>query len=150
MASLKLKIVTPERVVYEDVVDSVTVPTESGEITVLKDHIPLVSNLRAGEIRTKVGNAETLLAVSTGFIEVRPGNQIVILADTAERADELDLKKIEAAREVAKKLLEEKRAANDISFADAAAAMERELARYKVAMKHVRRPTTTDQSDREM
>ncbi len=135
MANLKLKIVTPERVVYEAAVDSVTLPTTNGELTILKDHIPLVAKLQAGEIRTKVGNDEALLAVSTGFVEVRPGNEIVILADTADLAEELDLKTIEAAHERAKAMLEEKRSVDDESFALAAAALERELARYKVALK---------------
>jgi len=135
MAQIKLKIVTPERVVYEDVVDSVTLPTTSGEITILKDHIPLVSNLRSGEIRTLTGKEEILLSVSTGFVEVRPGNEVIILADTAERAEELDLKVIEEAHERAKKLLEEKRHVDTEAFAHAAAALERELARFKVASK---------------
>lgn len=135
MAGLKLKIVTPERVVYEAAVDSVTLPTTNGELTILKDHIPLVAKLQAGEIRTRVGNDEALLAVSTGFVEVRPGNEIIILADTADLADELDLKKIEEARDRAKALLEEKRLVDDEAFAAAAAALERELARYKVASK---------------
>jgi len=139
MAEIKLKIVTPERVVYEDVVDSVTLPTTSGEITILKDHIPLVSNLRSGEIKTTTGKEETFLSVSTGFVEVRPGNEIIILADTAERAEELDIKVIEEAQERAKKLLEEKRHVDTEAFAHAAAALERELARYKVANKQKRR-----------
>lgn len=148
MSHLKLKIVTPERVVYEAMVDSVTVPTTAGEITILKNHIPLVSNLLAGEIRTKIGNEEHSLAVSTGFVEVRPGNEVVLLADTAERADELDIKKIEEARDLAKKIMEEKRHLNDESFAAAAAALERELARHRVAMKRKGRSINLDQSDR--
>lgn len=150
MSHLNLKIVTPERVVYEAVVDSVTVPTTSGEVTILKNHIPLVSKIQAGEIRTKIGSEEHLLAVSTGFLEVRPGNEVVILADTAERADELDLKKIEEARELAKKTMEDKRHVDDESFALASAAMERELARYKVAIKRKGRSMAVDQQDREV
>ncbi|HBD05560.1 TPA: ATP synthase F1 subunit epsilon [Candidatus Uhrbacteria bacterium] len=135
---LSLQIVTPERIVYEDEVDQVSVTTETGEITVLPGHIPLVSALRAGEIRTKDNGKETLLAVSTGFIEVRHGNKIVILADSAERAEELDIKAIEEARANAKRMLLEKRELDDVGFAAAAAAMERELARHRVAMKHAK------------
>jgi len=135
MSKISLKIVTPERVVYEDEVDSVTAMTENGEITVLPGHVPLVTNLRAGEMRLKKGNEEILLAASTGFLEVRSGAEVVILADTAERVEELELEKIEAAKERARQILTEKRHADDVSFADAAAAMERELARYKVALK---------------
>ena len=135
MAKITLKIVTPERIVFEDEVDSVSAYTEQGEITILPNHIPLVAPLRAGEARARKDGKEELLAHSTGFIEVRGGNQVVLLADTAERVEELELEKIEAARELAKKMLSEKRAVDDVSFADAAAAMERELARYRVAMK---------------
>lgn len=138
MPNLKLKIVTPERVVYEALVDSVTLPTSSGEITVLKDHIPLVSKLQAGEMKTVAGGEEQFFAVSTGFVEVRAGNEVVILADTAELADELDAQKIEEARDRARALLEEKRHVDEEQFAIAAAALERELARYKVATKRAR------------
>lgn len=132
---LSLKIVTPERIVYQDEVDSVTAMTEGGEVTVLPNHVPLVANLRAGEMRLMKGSEEILLAASTGFIEVRSPSEVVILADTAERVEELELEKIEAAKERARALLSEKRQADDVSFADAAAGLERELARYKVALK---------------
>lgn len=135
MSKLRIKVVTPERVVFEDEVDSVTTMTEMGEITVLPGHIPLVASLRAGEMRLKKGTEEELLATSTGFIEVRPNSEVIVLADTAERAEELELKAIEEARDRARALLDEKRQADDVSFADAAAALERELARYRVAMK---------------
>ncbi len=132
---ISLKIVTPERVVYEDTVDSVTLMTESGEITVLPNHVPLVTNLRAGEIRLmKQGEVHHLVA-STGFLEVRPGNQLIILADTAERAEELELEKIEEAKERARRLLTETRHVDDVAYANAAALMERELARHRVALK---------------
>ena len=136
--NLHLSIVTPERIVYEDEVDSVTVMTDMGEVTVLPDHIPLVVNLRAGELTLRKNADVQLLVASTGFLEVRPGNNIVILADTAERADELELEKIEEARERAKQLLLEKRHVDDVAFADAAAILERELARHRVAMKRKR------------
>lgn len=135
MKKLQLSVVTPERIVYEDEVDSVSLMTDMGEVTVLPDHIPLVANLRAGELTLrKDGNVQYMVA-STGFLEVRPGNKIVILADTAERAEELELEKIETARERARHLLEEKRHGDDVSFADAAAMLERELARHRVAVK---------------
>jgi F-type H+-transporting ATPase subunit epsilon len=135
MNKLTLNIVTPERIVYEDVIDSVSVMTEMGEVTVLPNHVPLVANLRAGELRLKKDGEEHYLVASTGFLQVRPGNQVVILADTAERADELELEKIEEARERARELLEKKRGMDEVAFVDAAAMMERELARYRVATK---------------
>jgi F-type H+-transporting ATPase subunit epsilon len=133
--NINLKIVTPEKTVYEDKVDSVTLMTGSGEITVLPNHVPLVSTLKAGELKLIKNGEEEFLAASTGFIEVRPGNNVVILADSAERAEELELEKIEEAKERARKLLEETRNVDQVAFANAAAMMERELARHRVATK---------------
>jgi F-type H+-transporting ATPase subunit epsilon len=135
MNKLHLSIVTPERIVFEDEVDSVTAMTQMGEITVLPGHVPLVANLQAGELRTRVDGEEQFMVASTGFLEVRPGNKIVILADTAERVEELELAKIEEAQERARKLLSEKRNVDDVAFADASAMLERELARFRVASK---------------
>lgn len=133
---MKFSITTPERVVYEDEVDEVTLPTTEGEITVLPHHIPLVTLSRAGVIRVKKAGKEEYLAVSGGFVEVQPGSKLTILADTAERAEELDIKKIEEAHERARKIMEEKDHTDDVAYASAAAALERELARLKVAHKH--------------
>jgi F-type H+-transporting ATPase subunit epsilon len=133
--TLKFKIITPERIVFEDTVDSVSAMTESGEITVLPGHVPLVTNLRAGEMRCKKGNEEFFLAASTGLLEVRFGQEVIILADTAERMEELDLEKIEAAKAEAERIMLEKKNADDVSYVGAAAMLERELARYRVALK---------------
>ncbi len=132
---MKLLLVTPERVVYEAEVDQVTAMTEAGEITVLPGHIPLVATLKSGELRTKVDGKEELLVASTGFLEVRPGNEVVILADTAERAEELDVKLIEEARERAARTLEEARHQEDVDFGALTAGLEREIARHRVALK---------------
>jgi F-type H+-transporting ATPase subunit epsilon len=131
MSQIKFKIVTPERVVFEDTIDAVSIPTMDGEITVLPHHIPLIGLLKAGVLRIKKGNEEVPLAVSSGVIEV-DATRVVILADTAERADELEEEKIERAREEAKKLMESKRG-DAAGFAEASALLERELARLKVA-----------------
>ena len=116
MKKLKLKLVTPEKIVYEAQVDQVTAMTEAGEITILSGHIPLLATLPSGELRTKTDGHEELLVASTGFIEVRPGDEVVVLADTAERAEELDLKSIEEARERARRSLEEARHKEDVDF----------------------------------
>lgn len=143
MAQLKLKIVTPERVVFESTADSLTAMTENGEITVLPNHIPLATLLRAGEMRIMNGKEETILAVSTGLLEVRGANEIVILADSAERSEELELTAIEEAKKRAEQALVEAKNKDSVSFADAAAHMERELARYRVAVKHKRTRTNS-------
>ena len=136
MPSIHFNIVTPERVVFEEDVDAVTLPTADGEITVLPHHIPLVSLLKAGEVLIKKGNEKIPLAVSSGVIEV-DGKSIVVLADTAERADELEEEKIEKARAAAKTLMNAKRG-DEEGFAEATAGLERELARLKVVRRHRR------------
>lgn len=135
-ARLRFELTTPERVVLKVEADGATVPTESGEITVLPGHIPLVSTLRAGMITLHKDGEEEYLAVSGGFVEVRPGNVVIILADAADRAEDLDLQKVEAARERARALLEEKRHVDDVGATAAIAALEHELARIKVLHKH--------------
>lgn len=135
MSKLKYQIVTPERIVQEGEADSISVMTSMGEITVLPHHVPLLALMKAGEMRIVNDKQEILLATSTGLFEVRDGSSIVVLADTAERSEELEVAAIEAAKKLAEDNLKNMRNANDVGFADAAAHLERELARYRVAMK---------------
>lgn len=132
---IQFEIATPERIVYKDTLDSLTLPTKDGEITILPGHIPLVSVLAPGVLTARKGGNEEYLAVSGGFIEVQPKNHVVVLADTAERSEELTLEAVEKARDEAERVLKEKRAIDTESFTLAAAALERELARLKVARK---------------
>ena len=136
---LKFEIITPERVVYKDEVDQITLPTAEGEITILPNHIPLVAVLRPGEIVAKKDGNEIAMSCSGGFIEVTP-KKVVVLADTAEKAEELVEEEILKARERAEQILKEKHIDSE-KFAEAAAAMERELARLKVARKRSRART---------
>lgn len=134
--TLTLELTTPERVVLKEEYDSLTVPTETGEITILPGHIPLVSNLAAGTAVARKGKDETYLAVSGGFVEVQADGKVILLADTAERAEELDLEALEAARDRAEKLLTEARHADDVGAAAAMAGLERELARIRTVRTH--------------
>lgn len=131
---LKFKITTPEKTVYEDEIDQLTVMTAAGEITVLPNHIPLVSLLYPGEMRIKKGGEMIPMAVTGGFLEVRPGSELVILADAAERVEEIDEVLVEQAKEKAVAALREKFTAAD--FEDAALALEREVARLRVIRKY--------------
>lgn len=135
---IKFKIVTPERTVYESEINQLTLPTAEGEITVLPNHIPLISVLAPGELAAKKGSEEIVMAISDGMVEVRK-NEITILADTAERAEEIDLKRAEEARARAEKLKEEKVQMDETEYATAAAILEKNLARIKVARKHLTR-----------
>lgn len=128
---INLEIVTPERVVTRQAVRQITLPTTTGEITVLPDHIPLISVLQPGviELRLEDGTQE-VMAVSGGFIEVLK-DKVVILADTAERAQELDEERIKAAQERAESLKKDAKAIDDVEFAAVAAKLEKELARSR-------------------
>jgi len=131
---ITLEIATPEKVVYKDTIKQVSLPTELGEITILPGHLPLVANLVAGELRIVKNDEIQPYAVSGGFVEVRTGNHVVVLADAAEHIEEIDEARAEAARKRAQKLMEEAKG-DDIRFAEGAALLERSLSRLRLARK---------------
>jgi F-type H+-transporting ATPase subunit epsilon len=142
MKQIKLKIVTPEKVLFENSVAQVSISTTMGEITILPNHIPLVSQLASGEIIIKTDKGEEgLMAISGGFVEVLP-DQVVILADTAERAEDIDEERAEQARQQAVEILKTK-VADSEAFAMFTAKIEKELARLKVARKYKTRGIRT-------
>lgn len=133
--TIKFKIVTPEDIVLETKVTQVTIPTQSGEITVLPGHIPLVSNLQPGVIEaTKEDKTSVIMSVSGGFLEVNNKN-INILADTAERAQEIDLAKVEEAKKQAEISKKDTKQFDKIRFANITAKLAKELARERAANK---------------
>lgn len=134
---INFKIATPERVVFKDEVDSITLPTTMGEITILPNHIPLISVLKTGEITVKKGENEFSMAVAGGFVEVL-SEKVVVLADRAERSEEIDVARAEAAMERARKLREEKNV-DTVEFAALSAQIEKEMARLHVGRKRQRR-----------
>lgn len=133
--TIKFEIVTPERVVLKQEILQITVPTTSGEITILPDHIPLVSVLQPGVIEVKrTDNIVEIMSVSGGFIEVMK-DKIVILADTAERAEELDETRIKEAQARAEELKKTAKNRDDVEFTEVAARLEKELARLRAVNK---------------
>ena len=133
MKLFKFEIVTPEKIVLKEEVRQIVVPTTSGEITVLPGHIPLVSSLEAGVIETKNEKGESkVMSVSGGFIEVLK-DKVVVLADTAERAEELDESRIDEARTRAEEAKKDIRTFDRERFASINAKMAKELARSKAA-----------------
>ena len=130
--TLNFKIVTPEKIVYEDEIIQVSIPTVDGEITVLADHIPLVSVLKSGELKIKDRKDEQVIAVAGGFLEINANNEIVILADNAERANEIDLERAEQARKNAEEQIKEAKDQEDVDFAKLQAVIDREMNRIKV------------------
>ncbi len=129
---MRFQIVTPERLVFSDEIDQISMMTKDGEITIMAHHIPLVTNLKPGELRYKKQGEEFGVAVSGGFGVVRDDGSVVVLADTAEHAHEIDLARAEEARERAAKLMQAPRTQENVDFASLAAKMEKELARLKV------------------
>lgn len=131
---LHLEIITPDQTVYDGDVTSVTLPSADGEITVLEKHIPLISTLLPGSMVVRAASGESIFAVSRGVIEV-DGNSVRILSDIADRADILEEEAIEQAKQKAEKLMNEKKK-DAVSFADATAMLDRELARLKTVRRY--------------
>jgi F-type H+-transporting ATPase subunit epsilon len=102
---LQLEIVTPERQVFSDTVDSVQVPGSEGELGVLPHHAPLVSTLGVGELRFRKDGSEESFAIVGGFLQVRP-DKVVVLAETADLASDIDLERAQEARREAERALE--------------------------------------------
>lgn len=129
--TIKFEIVTPERVVLKEQVVQVTVPTKQGEITVLPGHIPLVASLMPGVIEiAKEDGEQEVMSVSGGFIEVLK-DKIVILADTAERAEEIDIDRVEEAKKRAEEIKKDTRHFDRERFVNISANIAKELARTK-------------------
>jgi F-type H+-transporting ATPase subunit epsilon len=136
MARIRLDIVTAERVVFSDEVDVVVAPGVEGQLGILPHHAPLMTILEAGELLARKGGEEFSLVISGGFLEVRP-DRIIILADAAERATEIDVARAEAAKQHAQERLRTHPPAVDAAQAEAA--LRRALARIKVAEKRRKR-----------
>ena len=102
---LQLDIVTPEKLAYSDEVDAVTLPGSEGELGVLPHHAPLISTLGAGELRLRKGGAEESFAIVGGFLQVLP-DKVVVMAETADMASEIDVERAQEARRQAEQTLE--------------------------------------------
>jgi F-type H+-transporting ATPase subunit epsilon len=128
---LHLEIVTPEKVAYEGDVDSVQLPGSEGELGVLPHHAPLVSTLGAGELRLRKGGEDEYFAIVGGFLQVLP-DKVVVMAESADMASEIDLERAQEARRKAEQTLE----SGYVEGADLAAArasLQSALLRIRVA-----------------
>ncbi len=129
--TIKFEIATPERVVLKRQAYQVLVPTEEGEITVLPEHSPLISILKPGVIEAVLDdNSTEVMSVSGGFVEVLK-SKIVILADSAERAEELDEEAVEEAKKKAQESKDRAESEDHVEFTEVAVKLERELARAR-------------------
>jgi F-type H+-transporting ATPase subunit epsilon len=144
MAKLHVEIVTGERVILtEDDVDMVVAPGADGTLGILPRHAPLISILDAGELRIKKDGRETSIIVFGGFIEVTP-DKVIVLADTAEHAEEIDLQRAEAARRAAETAVANRE--STVELEHAAAALRRANLRLRVGQRRGSRrgPSVTD------
>lgn len=141
---ISLKILTPEKFIYQDDVLEVSLPTESGEVSILPDHAPLVSIIKTGEIRIrKEENSDVVpLSIASGILEVRPSSkidnkktEIIILASNSEFASDIDIERSQQAYDRAQKAMEEKENLSDIDFAKLQAVIDKELNRINVSKK---------------
>ncbi|MBH53926.1 MAG: ATP synthase F1 subunit epsilon [Opitutaceae bacterium] len=112
--SIQLEIVTPESVVYSETVDSVVLPTASGEVGILPGHIPLISELKAGELAVTKEGALDLLAIDKGFAEVH-ADHVSVLTEAAIDIDDIDLESAEEAQRRAEEALKRAREEDDIN-----------------------------------
>lgn len=136
MATMLLEIVTAERLVSSEEVSVVVAPGVDGELAVLPRHAPLLTALKPGEVRVVKDGEDSYIAVSGGFIEVI-GNKVTILADTAEREEEIDMERTEEALKRAQEDVAS--SASDADLERAMAAMRRSQARLRVAGRRRRR-----------
>lgn len=138
MAPMLLEIVTAERLVYSDEVDIVVAPGMEGELGILPHHAPLLTILQSGELRIhKTGQEDVYMAVTGGFLEVT-GNRVIVLADAAERSEEIDEARAQEALRRAEERLERREEGADLQRA--LASIRRSRLRLDVKRRRQRRP----------
>ncbi|MDI6890067.1 MAG: F0F1 ATP synthase subunit epsilon [Thermodesulfovibrionales bacterium] len=129
MEKLKLEIVTPDGLVFSDDVDEVTAAGSEGEFGVLPGHAPFLTTLKIGMLIYKKGNEVKYVFVNSGYAEVGP-DKVVVLADSAEKAEDIDVERAKAAMKRAEERLKK---AEEIDFARAESALERATTRIQIA-----------------
>ncbi len=140
VSTVRLDIVTAEQLVFSEDVEVVVAPGVEGQLGILPHHTPLMTMLQPGELRVRKGGEEFFLAISGGFLEVRP-DRVVVLADAAERVEEIDIARAEEAKRRAQEQL--KHPTPEVDSTRAEAAMRRAMARLQVAeRRRKRRPGT--------
>ena len=132
MSKIKLTITTPIRTVYSDEVDQLTLTTTSGEITVLPNHVPLISTLKVGHIMIKKDGQESYFAINGGLIEVRKASSVIILSDRSEYVDEIDLERAEEAIKKAEEYMKNPEE-NGLDYRQLQAMMAKEKNRARLA-----------------
>jgi F-type H+-transporting ATPase subunit epsilon len=133
--NLHVEIITPEKVVYKDDVSEIVVPTETGQITILPNHVNLLTRILPGEMLIKKGAQEHYLAITGGFLEIS-SNKVSILADYAVRAEDIELAKAQEAQKRAEHKIKEKTTDNEFRIAEAE--LQKAVLQLKIAGKRKR------------
>lgn len=140
MADLNIEIITPYKVLFNSEAESITIPGTSGSFQVLRNHAPLISTFKTGVIKITSGKDKTLyFATAGGTVEVN-NNKVLVLADSLEAADTIDVERAKKAKERAKKRIEERTPDTDLARAEAA--LKRAANRITVVQKYHPRDTT--------
>jgi F-type H+-transporting ATPase subunit epsilon len=136
MDGINLEIITPEKTVYKDVINSITIPGTLGSFQVLKDHAPLISSFEVGVITVQKNGNKNYFSTSGGTVEVEK-NKILVLADSVEKVDEIDVDRARQAKERAEQRLARKHEA-EINESRAEAALKRAVNRINARLKYVK------------
>jgi F-type H+-transporting ATPase subunit epsilon len=134
MAELNLEIITPEKPIFKDSIESVTIPGTQGNFQVLKDHAPLISSFEIGVVKVKTASVETYYVTAGGTVEVNQ-NRVLVLADSIEKITDIDKDRAEEAKKRAEERLKRKNE-EDVDEARAQAALNRALNRLNAVKKY--------------
>lgn len=134
MAELNLEIITPEKPIFKDQIEAVTIPGTLGSFQILKDHAPLISSFEVGVIKVKKGSAESYYTTAGGTVEVNQ-NKVLVLADSIEKVSDIDVDRAEQSKKRAEERLLKSQAEN-IDEARARAALNRALNRLNAVKKY--------------
>jgi F-type H+-transporting ATPase subunit epsilon len=140
---ITIEVITPEKVAIRGEVDEIIAPASDGSLGILPHHAPLLTILGVGELRMRRGSETSILAVTGGFLEVRPGSQVAIFAETAEMEQEIDVERARLAAERAKTKLASPQDLDPAELAQLEAALGRAIARIKIGERVRRTPRPT-------
>lgn len=135
MKVLHVEIITPQGLLYESDCDSVSVMTSQGEVTILPDHVLLITPISYGEVHITKDKEIIPFAISEGVLQVKENNKVILLVESSERAEEVDTDALQDAIERAQKAMQEKDNTMDIDFARFQSQIERDLNKVRVAKK---------------
>ena len=139
MATIQFSIVTPERMLLSEEIDSLRCPTELGQLTILPHHVPLIATVVAGELVIHIGARQEPYAILGGFLEVRAGSEVVILADSAEHVDSIDIAVQETAKATALKDLEDVASLSKAEIAIITGRLNQSTLKLNIAHKYAHR-----------